>query len=74
MRVKNREKVLAKLATTEKTTIVIERQAEGKIRVSSSPWDAEKVFLRAQVLGPATVPARSTRAHPASMSIHGCVL
>jgi hypothetical protein len=47
MRVKNREKVLEKVATSEKATIVFERQPDGKIRVSSSPWDAEKAFLRA---------------------------
>jgi hypothetical protein len=50
MRVKNREKVLEKLATTEKSTIVIERQPDGKIRVTSGSWDGEKVFLRHQVL------------------------
>jgi hypothetical protein len=58
----NQEKVLERLATTEKTTIVIGASVGGKIRVSSRPWDAEKVFLRAQVLGPATVPAPSRRA------------
>jgi hypothetical protein len=35
MRVKNREKVLEKIATTEKTTIVIEGQPEDKMRFTS---------------------------------------
>jgi hypothetical protein len=39
-----------KLATSKKTTIVIERQHDGKMRVTSGPWEGEKVFFRAQVL------------------------
>ena len=46
----NLEKVLERLATTEKSTIVIERQPEGKMRVTSGSWDGEKVFLPNQVL------------------------
>ena len=42
-------KVLERLATTEKTTIVLERQPEGKIRVTSGSWEGEKVLLRDQV-------------------------
>ena len=38
------------MAITEKTTIVIERQPDGKMRVTSGSWDREKVFLRDQVL------------------------
>jgi len=44
------EKVLERLATTEKSTIVIERQPDGKMRATSGSWDWEKVFLRDQVL------------------------
>ena len=44
------EKVLEKLATTQKSTIVIERQPDGKIRATSGSWDGEKVLFRDQVL------------------------
>jgi hypothetical protein len=33
-----------------RATIVIERQPDGKMRVTSGSWDGEKVFLRDQVL------------------------
>jgi hypothetical protein len=39
------EKVLEKLATTDKTTLVCEKAPDGKIRVTSVSWDAEKVIL-----------------------------
>jgi hypothetical protein len=44
------EKVLEKLATSDKATIVIERQPDGKMRVTSGSWDGEKVILPDQVL------------------------
>jgi hypothetical protein len=44
------EKVLEKLATGDKATIVVERQSDGKMRVTSGSWDGEKVILRDQVL------------------------
>jgi hypothetical protein len=44
------QKVLERLATSEKATIVIERQTDGKMRVTSGSWDGEKVILRDQVL------------------------
>jgi hypothetical protein len=44
------EKVLERLATSDKTTIVIERQPDGKMRVTSGSWDGEKVFLKDRVL------------------------
>jgi hypothetical protein len=44
------EKVLEKLATTEKTTIAIAREVGGKVRVTSGSWDGEKVILKGQVL------------------------
>jgi hypothetical protein len=44
------EKVLEKLATTEKTTIAIAREVGGKIRVTSGSWDGEKVILKDEVL------------------------
>jgi hypothetical protein len=44
-------KVLEKLATSDdKVTVVIERQPDGKMRVTSGSWDGEKVILRDQVL------------------------
>jgi hypothetical protein len=42
--------VLERLATPDKTTIVIERQPDGKMRVTSGSWDGEKVFLKDQVI------------------------
>jgi hypothetical protein len=42
------EKVLKRLATSDKTTIVVERQPDGKMRITS--WDGEKIFLKDQVL------------------------
>jgi hypothetical protein len=50
MRTDIEEKVLEKLATSDKATIVIERQPDGKMRVTSGSWDGEKVFSRDQVL------------------------
>jgi hypothetical protein len=50
MRTDIEEKVLEKLATSDKATIVIERQPDGKMRVTSGSWDGEKVILRDQVL------------------------
>jgi hypothetical protein len=44
------EKVLERLATSDKTTIVVERQPDGKMPVTSGSWDSEKVFLKDQVL------------------------
>jgi hypothetical protein len=52
------EKVIEKLATSEKTTLVCERAPEGKIRVTSGSWDGEKVILNDQVL---QVPQRRGR-------------
>jgi len=45
-----RARVLEKLATSDKVTIVIERQPEGKMRVTSGSWDHEKVLFRDEVL------------------------
>jgi hypothetical protein len=50
MRADIEEKVLEKLATSDKATIVVDRLPEGKIRVTSTSWDGEKVILRDQVL------------------------
>jgi hypothetical protein len=50
MRTDTAEKVLEKLATSDKATIVIERQSDGKMRVTSGSWDREKVILPDQVL------------------------
>jgi hypothetical protein len=44
------EKVLERLATSDKCTIVVEKQPDGKMRVTSGSWDGEKVFLKDQVL------------------------
>jgi hypothetical protein len=49
-RVDSLEKVIEKLATTEKTTLAIAREEGGKIRVTSGSWDGEKVILKGQVL------------------------
>jgi hypothetical protein len=50
IRVDSLEKVIEKLATTEKTTIAIAREVGGKIRVTSGSWDGEKVILKDEVL------------------------
>jgi hypothetical protein len=50
MRADIEEKVLEKLATSDKVSLVIERQPDGKMRVTSGSWDGEKVILRDQVL------------------------
>jgi len=43
-------KVLEKLATSDKATIVVERLTDGKMRVTSNFWDGGKVILRDQLL------------------------
>jgi len=44
MLLENAEKVLEKLVTSDRITIVIERQPDGKMRVTSASWDGEKVL------------------------------
>jgi len=44
MRAENLEKVLERLTTSEKTTIVIAREQDVKMRVTSGSWDGGKVF------------------------------
>ena len=41
---------VGRAATSDKATIVIERQPDGKMRVTSGSWDGEKVILRDQAL------------------------
>jgi hypothetical protein len=43
------EKVLDRLATSEKTTIVVERAPGGKMRVTSGSWGRREGDLRDQV-------------------------
>jgi hypothetical protein len=50
MRLELPEKTLEKLATSDRITIVIERQPDGKMRVTSGSWDGEKVLSRDWVL------------------------
>jgi hypothetical protein len=50
MLLENPGKVLEKLATSDRITIVIERQPDGKMRVTSASWGGEKVLMRHQVL------------------------
>jgi hypothetical protein len=50
LRADSPRKVLEKLATSDKVTIVVERQSAAKMRVTSGSWDGEKVILRDQVL------------------------
>ena len=47
---KDLEKVVERMATTEKTTIAVSREDGCKIRVTSSSWEGEKVILKDQVL------------------------
>jgi hypothetical protein len=50
VRYRPRGKVLEKLATSDKTSLIIERVSDGKMRVTSGSWDGEKVILKDQVL------------------------
>ena len=50
MRLELLEKVIEKLPTSEAITIGIERQPDGKMRVTSGSWEGEKIFLPGQVL------------------------
>jgi hypothetical protein len=50
MSVKNLEKVIERLAVTDKATLAIEKAPEGKVRVTSSSWPSEKVILKGEVL------------------------
>ena len=58
MRTDTHEKVLEKLATSDKVTIVVERQIDGKMRVTSGSWDGEKVILPDQILEVSKVEGR----------------
>jgi hypothetical protein len=49
------------LTTSDNTTIVIERQPDGKMRVTSGSWDGEKVFLKDQVIEARNVDGVSAR-------------
>jgi hypothetical protein len=66
MRTDTHEKVLEKLATSDKATIVIERQSDGKMRVTSGPY----VIFRDQFTRserwrrPAARPAQARRWDP----------
>ena len=44
------EKVLEKLATSDRITMVVAREPDRKMRVTSTSWDGEKVLMRDQVL------------------------
>jgi hypothetical protein len=67
MRTDSPEKVLEKLATSDNATIVIERQPDGKMRVTSGSWDGENVTftyvmeLSPQFRPPTRCASRSTR-------------
>ena len=50
MRLELPEKVIEKLAMSDCITIVIERHPHGKMRVTSTSWDGERVLFRDQVL------------------------
>jgi hypothetical protein len=41
---------LGRVATSDKATIVFEKQPDVKMRVTSGPWDGDKVILRDQVV------------------------
>ena len=74
-----REKVLERLATMEKSTIVVARNPDGKMRVTSGSWDGEKVILRDQALAVGNVEGRTSHARigdrpmePADRAAHDC--
>ena len=73
------EKVLDRLAVTDKATLVLERAPEGKILVTSGSWDGEKVILRDQALAVGNVEGRTSHARigdrpmePADRAAHDC--
>jgi hypothetical protein len=43
------EKVLERLAMSDKTTIVVESQPDGKMRITSGSWDGEKARCSARL-------------------------
>ena len=45
------DRVIEKLATSDKVTLVVERLQDGKMRVTSNSWEGEKVFFRDQSRG-----------------------
>jgi hypothetical protein len=57
------DKVLKKLATSERTTTASSGLHDGKMRVTSASWDGEKVLLRDQVLGCRVARARGKERH-----------
>jgi hypothetical protein len=44
------ENVLERLGTTESTTLVVKREDDGKIRITSLLWPEPKVILKGEVL------------------------
>jgi len=44
------DRVLEKIATSDKITLVIERQPDGKMGATSQSWEHEKVFFPDEVL------------------------
>jgi hypothetical protein len=65
------EKVIEKLATTEKTTLALAREEGGKIRVTSGSWEGEKVILKGQVLEVRNVDGRLYVARKAKSTTSG---
>jgi hypothetical protein len=62
MRTDIHEKVLEKLATSDKVTIVIERQPDGKMRVTSGSWEGRRSFCAISCSRCANVEGRLRRA------------
>ena len=63
------DRVIEKLATSDKVTLTAERQPDGKMRVTSNSWDGEKVLFRNEVLEvPWDTGSRSTRISPAHIA------
>jgi hypothetical protein len=50
MRVDIREKVRERMVSSEDTTLVIKREADGKMRVTSRHWEDRMVLLKNEVL------------------------
>ncbi len=45
------DRVIEKLATSDKVILTVERLPEGKMRVTSNSWDHEKVFKCSRFAG-----------------------
>jgi hypothetical protein len=68
------DRVIEKLATSDKVTLVAERQPEGKMRVTSASWADEKVLAPDEVLEVRCVSGRLQVARKERHHGHSCLV